>query len=104
MSKAAAFGLGAAICVSAAFFHWSGQANIESCALTIEAAQAPIRGELSQASNSQIIYQLSHQLPACDASLSSDQTLNGILSGGLIGFIVYAFGLTFGKFRRWTRR
>jgi hypothetical protein len=101
---AAAFGLASAICVSAAFLHWSEQANGESCALQMEAAKAPIRGALSQASDAQLIYSLSGQLPSCSTHLSNDQFANGIVGGGLIGFTVYCFGLLFGRFKRWAQR
>ena len=101
---AAAFGLAMAIGVSSAFLNWSGQANREFCSLRIEAAKEPIRGPLAQASNGQIIYRVSGQLPVCDPSLSADQISNGITGGLLVGFFAYAFGLIFGKFRRWALR
>lgn len=99
---AAAFGIVMAISVSGAFLNWSGQANKESCSLRIEAAKEPIRSQLAQASNAQIIYGISGQLPSCDPSLSADQIANGIAGGLLVGFFAYAFGLIFGKFRRWA--
>jgi hypothetical protein len=100
----AAFAIAASIAVTACFADWSKQANAEFCAEKIEAAKAPITGPLGIASNAQIIYQLSKQLPHCDGSLKGDQALNVVLGGILTGFIVYFFCLLFGKFSRWAER
>jgi len=100
----AAFAIAASIAVTASFASWSRQANEEFCSQQIEAAKAPITGPLGVASNAQIIYQLSHQLPACDPKIKNDQAFNVVLGGILIGIAVYLFGCIFGKFTRWAER
>lgn len=100
---AASLGLASAILVSAASLQWSANSHREFCASRLEAAQAPIPRNIQNASNDQLLYRLNGALP-CNSDLTNDDILNSLIGGPLIGLTVYAFGLAFGKFRRWAQR